>query len=106
MDIFKWLEENYEKEVYNKFIRNHAKFGNPFDPESKNAIISAFLWRKTPEGVSFWSEIHDKWIRYKTKYIWSRKTNGCEGCIFEYTTDTGFCDYIDCEDYIITETYK
>lgn len=28
-----------------------------------NAISSAFVWVKTPEGHTFWSEISDKWLK-------------------------------------------
>jgi len=30
-------------------------------------IINAFKWGSTPEGVFFWSEIHDKWFNFFEK---------------------------------------
>ena len=28
-----------------------------------NFIMNSFTWHKTPEGSSYWSDLHSKWIR-------------------------------------------
>lgn len=46
--------QNREEDLRQYFLSNFFAY---------NAISSAFLWDRTPEGQTFWSEISDRWIK-------------------------------------------
>lgn len=65
--IREWAEElpEEEKEQFLKNLQNHYKerskgILNMIQPSLSDAIMSGFLWVKSPEGSNYWNVIHTR----------------------------------------------
>lgn len=67
--------------ILERFKINYRKYPVMLYKESKQKILSnidtffpqyiityAFIWEFTPEGSSFWEEVHKAWVQYVQKY--------------------------------------
>lgn len=67
--------------ILERFKINYRKYPSIVFKESKQRILSnidtyfpqyiltySFIWNSTPEGASFWANVHIAWIRYMQKH--------------------------------------
>ena len=60
-EFFRWLKE---KKIYSMWLENRQKYGFSqwmVAPSKKKLVLTAFQWRDTPQGYSFW---------YYVNYLW------------------------------------
>ena len=82
--FFSFLKENnaYDKWIYNLRKRNPSNeiwWWNDFyqilyEDRCLRAIICAFFWGNTKEGLYFWSELNHKWHDYILDLIEQKET--------------------------------
>ena len=67
-NCLKEYNSNVEKHIDRKKVRCFFRNTHPITKYNPHRwIINAFKWGSTPEGVFFWSEIHDKWFHFFEK---------------------------------------
>lgn len=70
LKIKTWLGKLNEPER-SKALKNISPgYANELVDDLKDAVLSGFLWSKTPEGFNYWSDIYGELINHK--YVFKR----------------------------------
>ena len=67
INLFSFLKDNNALRQYVRNLLNLSK-ENPKEFFEKNdlndAIVGAFVWSQTPEGVDFWGALDKSWVEH------------------------------------------
>lgn len=58
-----YIEDKDNKKTFEQFIKTHHDAIKNHDLNPPNMISHAFVWKKSPEGLEYWSKISFKWDR-------------------------------------------
>nr|UWG76433.1 MAG: hypothetical protein [Bacteriophage sp.] len=64
--FIKFLEDNNAWENFERAFRNYDMnvkgYKNLYNKDPKKALVGAFGWENTKEGISYWDKLNDKWL--------------------------------------------